>query len=270
MVTNQLSAQINLHDKTIPTSAYIKELIKNLPQENQLKFDTSSVDLSAKLSIAVYIIRDIKGDLNVNLLELSQSINVANNYFKCIGLNFSINTIQIVDDYNYSGLSLDKKPLELLTKHSVDKMINLYLVDSISVGMVSSYGYTYFPIDTLDNYIFLDKNYLNGIYLTSMLGHYFGLLSTHDTTGGQEMVNESNCSEKGDLICDTYADPGMFSFVDNQCLYTGTVRDLSGDYYIPSVANIMSDSPGICKCVFSKQQYRRMYFYYKKFRQYLR
>jgi hypothetical protein len=270
MKIDQLSAQAQLPDRTIPTSAYIDELIKNLPRENQLPYDTSSADLSAKLSIAVFIVKDNKGSVNVYLSELSQSINIANTYFKHIGISFSILSIQNIDDYNYSYLSLDVRPVELLTKHSIEKTINLYLVDSISVGSVSSYGYTYYPIDTLDNYIFLRKNFLNGIYLASMLGHFFGLLSTHDTTGGIELVNESNCSKKGDLICDTYADPNILGLVNSGCLYKGRKIDPNGEYYIPSVANIMSNSPVSCRCVFSKQQYRRMYFYYKKFRQYLR
>jgi hypothetical protein len=270
MEIDPLSAQVQLPDRTIPTLEYIDELIKNLPQENNLQFDTSSVDLSAKLSIAVYIVRDNKGQVNINLPELAQSISFANTCFKHIGLSFSVLSIQYVDDYNYSYLSLDKKPVELFKKHSVDKTINLYLVDSISIDSLSSFGFTYFPIDTQDNYIFLRKNFLKDIYLTCMLGHFFGLLSTHDITGGLELVDESNCSTKGDLICDTYADPNIFGLVNNQCLFKGTKIDPQGEYYVPSVANFMSNSPWSCRCVFSKQQYRRMFFYYKKFRQYLR
>jgi hypothetical protein len=122
----------------------------------------------------------------------------------------------------------------------------------------------------MNNYIFLNKKFFSGNYLSCMIGHFFGLLSTHEKTGGIEFVDESNCSTKGDLICDTYADPDLLNMVDKKCLYFGVFRDPKSIYFIPSVANIMSNSPGKCRCLFTKQQYRRMYFYYKKYRQYLR
>jgi len=93
MEIDQLSGQVLMPDNTMPTTAYIDELIKNLPQENQLQFDTSGVDVSAKLSIAVYIVRDSSGKLNVNLPEIARSINTANTYFKHIGISFSILSI---------------------------------------------------------------------------------------------------------------------------------------------------------------------------------
>jgi hypothetical protein len=259
-----------LPDATFATPGYAFELVKNLPQENSLKFDTSSIDLSVKLSIAIYIVRDNNGNLNVDTTLISSIISNLNNYFKPIGVSFKVTSVAKVDDYNYSYFSLYNIPKELLTKHSVINTINLYLVDSISKDSISYYGFTYFPNDTLHNYIFLQKNFFESNYVACMLGHFFGLLSTHEKVLGLEYVNEINCSTKGDLICDTYADPDIFGLVSDTCLYIGQLKDPNNKYYVPSVVNLMSNSPGHCRCLFTFQQYKRMYFYYKKFRQYLR
>jgi hypothetical protein len=137
------------------------------------------------------------------------------------------------------------------------------------MGSDKIYGFTYFPDIADSNFIYLDKNYANGNSLTTMLGHFMGLLSTHETAGGRELANENNCATSGDFICDTYADPDLFNEVIDSCQYIGTMRDDNGQYYVPSVANIMSNSPDHCKCILTPLQYRRVYYYYHKYRQYL-
>ena len=102
-----------------------------------------------------------------------------------------------------------------------------------------------------------------------MLGHFMGLLSTHETLGGKEYVNEANCASSGDFICDTYAYPDLYNMVIDSCKYIGTTRDDNGKYYVPSVANIMSNSLKNCKCILTPLQYRRIYYYFHKYRQYL-
>jgi hypothetical protein len=102
------------------------------------------------------------------------------------------------------------------------------------------------------------------------MGTFFGLLFTHETLGGAEYVSGSNCASTGDYICDTYADPRLMGLVDKYCHYQGTMRDSEGKFYIPSVANIMSESPDDCKCIFTDEQYRRMKYYLFNLRDYLR
>jgi hypothetical protein len=159
---------------------------------------------------------------------------------------------------------------EWLKTNSLDRTINLYLVESAKTDTVPCYGFTYFPNDTLRNFIFLDKNFISGNYLITLMGHFFGLLSTHDTLGGYENANEDNCAESGDFLCDTWADPGLFGNVDTLCTYTGAMIDQNGQDYVPSVANLMSESNDSCKCVFTAQQYRRMIFCLEHYRGYLR
>jgi hypothetical protein len=229
----------------------------------------NTINVSANIPIRVHIVRNIKGLAGVTTSNIKASIVTANNYFKNAGLRFFIDSIDYVNDYNYSFITNNYLKKELLTKYTVTSKINLFLVDSIYTGSQRSYGFTYFPNEADSNYIYLDKNYTDGNSLSTMLGHFMGLLSTHETLGGRELANETNCSSSGDFICDTYADPDLFNAVIDSCKYIGSNRDDSGKYYVPSVANIMSNSLPICKCILTPLQYRRIYYYYHKYRQYL-
>ena len=159
---------------------------------------------------------------------------------------------------------------ELVKMNSTERTINLYLVESAKDDSVPCYGFTWFPDDSIRNYIFLDKDFIRGNYLVTLMGHFFGLLSTHDTLGGFENVSENNCAESGDFLCDTWADPNLFLMVDTLCKYTGALLDRFGQDYVPSVANLMSESCDRCKCIFTPQQYRRMLFCVQRYRYYLK
>jgi hypothetical protein len=111
---------------------------------------------------------------------------------------------------------------------------------------------------------------MNGKYILKLMGHFFGLLSTDETLSGKEWVNGNNCDTTGDLICDTYADPGLFNNITDSCTYELSKSDPLGDFYIPTAANYMSESLDKCKCIFTEQQLKRMSFYLRKYRGYLK
>jgi hypothetical protein len=265
-----LFAQELLPDGVTVTASFLDEIKTNYNLENAFPFELNSDTLSVKIPIRVHIVRSINGQTGVIPISVYNSVNNANNYFKNIGINFFIDSIHIIEDYNYAYIANNRNTDELLTKFALDNRINLFLVDSVKKNYFRSYGFTYFPDVVDSNYIFLDKNYIFGNSLVTLLGHFMGLLSTHEFSGGRELVNQINCSSSGDYICDTYADPDLFEQVGNSCKYMGSAKDYTGNYYVPSVANIMSDALDKCKCVFTPLQYRRMYYYYLKYRQYLK
>lgn len=266
----RLQAQTTLPDGVTATQSFINEIIKNYNDENSYPFDLEAIPISVGIPIRVHIIKNIKGLNGVNLTDVYQSITVANSYFKNIGIQFFVDSVNYVNDYNYAYITHNHLKTELLTRFAAVNRINLFLADSVIFGSTKSYGYTYFPDATDSNLIFLDKKYASGKYLTTLLGHFMGLLSTHETKGGSEVVSGKNCATSGDFICDTYADPDLYNQVDSTCTYTGTSMDSNGKYYVPSVANIMSNTTDNCKCIFTPLQYRRMYYYFLKYRQYLK
>lgn len=109
----------------------------------------------------------------------------------------------------------------------------------------------------------------NSTTVTHEVGHYLGLYHTDDdftdTLGRTELVDGSNCSASGDLICDTPASPPLDdSIVGSNCNYIGRLTDANGDLYTPDVLNFMityagKDNNGIaCRRSFSPQQIEKM------------
>jgi hypothetical protein len=261
-----LSAESQLPDGVIATQSFLDTIRLNLKLENSYSFDIKSVQSFARIPIRAHIIMNIDGTAGLTPQKIINNVSLANSYFRNAGLEFFIDSIDYVADYNYSYITYNKLRKELLIKHNVKSRINLFLADSVKIGPSFTYGFTYFPDVPDSNTIYIDKRYFTGNSLATMLGHFMGLLSTHETAGGRELSSERNCSESGDYICDTYADPDLFSQVLDSCKYIGSQRDDNSNYYIPSVANLMSNSPDKCRCIFTTQQYRRIQFYYKKYR----
>lgn len=265
----QFLASAQLPDGVSATQSFLNTIVSNYSAENSTSFDINTINTQANIPIRVHIIMNIKGLPGVTLGNIAGSLALANSFFKNAGIHFFIDSINYVKDYNYSYITFNKLRKELLTKYTARNRINLFLADSVKLGSDRCYGFTYFPDVADSNYIFLDKSYASGNSLTTMLGHFMGLLSTHETAGGRELASEKNCASSGDYICDTYADPNLFYQVADSCRYIGTMRDQSGRYYVPSVANIMADSPDECRCILTPLQYRRIYYYFHKYRQYL-
>jgi hypothetical protein len=256
-----------LPDGTKATQTYIDTIKKYYNKEDSTYFDTENVGLSARVPVRVHIIKNVKGKSGISESDINTSITTANSYLSNCGIKLYIDSVHYINDYNYSFITGNNNRTELLKLYAVSGKINLFLADSVYVEGERCYGYTYFPDATDSNYIFLDKEYISGKYLTTLIGHFMGLLSTHETLGDNELVSEKNCASSGDYICDTYADPNLYEQVDSTCQYTGSDKDSNGKYYVPTVANIMSESKDECKCIFTPLQYKRMYYYFIKFRQ---
>jgi hypothetical protein len=258
-------------DGTITPDKWVEEIKKNLNEEEKLLYNSASAYNTANLSIVAYIVNDFTGKANCNEIDINEGIDRLNQYFKTINVDFNLRAVQYVKDFNYGYIRSEGSTSELVKKHSADRTINLYLVESIKIDTSLCYGFTYYPSDTIRNYIFLNKYLLQGNYLITLMGHFFGLLSTHDTLGGFELVNEKNCDSAGDFLCDTWADPNLLLKVDTPtCVFKYELLDPNNEYYVPSVANLMSESVDRCKCIFTPHQYRRMLFCLKNYRYYLR
>ena len=214
--------------------------------------------------------RDEFGGLNFNTDDLTVCLGILNSFFEPIGLEFIQGNITNVPEYEYSIITHPDSTEELEIKYAVEDKINLFLVDSINLQGINCYGYTFFPTEPERNFIFLRKDHILDNYLVTLMGTFFGLLFTHETLGGSEYVSGTNCATAGDYICETHADPLLLGLVDENCLYQGSLIDPEGNFYVPSVANIMSESPDSCKCIFTNEQYRRMKYYLFNLRDYLR
>jgi hypothetical protein len=60
------------------------------------------------------------------------------------------------------------------------------------------------------------------------MGHFLGLLHTHEDSFGKENVDGTNCRTAGDLLCDTKADPGFIPAEPNTYTILGEATGVTG------------------------------------------
>lgn len=153
---------------------------------------------------------------------------------------------------NFNRLCVNFNP----TDYRLPYAINIYVRDiGNSAGYAGGYG---------SNYFHIDYAYATSSTLPHEMGHCLYLFHTHNEVGCPELVNGSNCNECGDYVCDTPADPKLYTnryWVDSQngCAYTGTFTDANGSIYNPDTHNFMSYAPSSCRNRFTLSQGQRMY-----------
>lgn len=211
--------------------------------------------LGKTLSMTFWIVKDSSGQANVSPAAITQAVTDLNTYFSPICLSFSVCAINYIDDWNYDSLYFPSERDQMYTLYQTPKTINVYLTRVIATNpntTVAGLG----VLPPGDNAIWLTKGSLTGKTFPHETGHFFGLHHTFETSFGLELVDGSNCTTAGDLICDTPADPGGSNSAD--CQLSPYTQDANGDWYVPMIGNIMSYYDAACSCGFTTQQYNRM------------
>ena len=166
------------------------------------------------------------------------------------GIQFQLcGPMQVVEDYNlYSGINFGIAALN----YYEPGYLNLFFVFELGPNLG---GVAFGPMAFVSR--FGPRN-----TLAHEIGHCLGLMHTHDFLTEPELVNGSNCSTGGDMLCDTPADPGLYlpGLVEQPCTYVGTLTDANGDQYAPLLNNLMSYSPCLVDS-FTPQQGALMRFH---------
>ncbi len=209
----------------------------------------------------------------VNMTKLNQDIANLNLYFQAANLEFYFcGTVSTFDNATYYDFDSAEEPALIAAEPSVTNAFNLYLVNSVMDAGQPFAGYAYFPNNSLlSTFCVMDKDVLAGAANGTIVheyGHHFNLYHTFQSTeSGNSNVNaehvprsggNSNCTTKGDLLCDTEADPrGTVA----SCVYTGggnSQQDIFGNPYTPPINNIMSYYPDNCGGIFTAGQITRV------------
>ncbi len=233
--------------------------------EEQVQLETSFSDsvseiifLNKTIYLSAHIVKQENGDNGIDEGAINGAIYNLNQLFETIGLQFQLLKVNVIENYNYNELYYGIQDIQLTNISSINKTINLYFVDNLyDIDKAEVSAYTYMPAEKKDFVVF-EKTSFNYTVLAEQIGHFFNLYHTHETEFGKELANQSNCSNTGDLCCDTPADPNLSGLVSEKCSCLGSQKDSLNISYSPSVKNFMSFTEQTCKCYFSKEQYIRM------------
>ena len=216
--------------------------------------------IDKKFSIVAHIFKDSLGNNAASEAAINAAINGVNGYFDSICITFQVCEFQYHDNFTYTKHNSDEEWAEMQTLYHVKNRINIFYVDSIEVpeGVAGYAGLG--AINNLNSggIVIMGSGGV-GVHSHEM-GHYFGLEHTFMDSQTTELVNGSNSLTTADNIADTPADPYVFPnpMIDyvNGCRFISMLQDANGDYYDPTVGNIMSYYP--CRCSFTCQQYLKM------------
>jgi hypothetical protein len=234
---------------------------------------TSGLTEVQYIPIKAHILRKSDGTGGLSLADLNTALVQVNRHFQNIGLGLQLyfsglpNIINNTAYYDYNNT--DEQAL--CNVNSVSNAINVYFPNSVRFDSQNVGGYAYFPSTlSISNNLFVQAQVAtDNRTFAHELGHYFNLVHTFQNSNNtnnaeREYVTRNpmqgaNCTLKGDLVCDTPADPyGRDSVTIQGCTYTGTARDPKGQLYAPSLSNIMSYYPLSCGSDFTPGQSARM------------
>ncbi len=248
--------------------------------EAQMRYTLDVIDKMAAtrnagttaLPIRIHIIRMDDGTGGIDMEDVNIGLSYLNYYYKEIGAEFFIASVNYIDDTDwYDFDSADEATMT--AAHSTYDAINIYFANTVTSSGTAACGYAYYPSNLEGTLNILMRNSCTAAYengtLVHELGHFFDVAHTHNgTSNGNGHSNaenvartgaNANCSTKGDLLCDTEADPNGSN--DGSCNFVNdgnSTEDVHSETYTPDIDNIMSYYSDACGGVFTAGQYTRM------------
>lgn len=230
--------------------------------------------------VAVHFVVDPNSPDTISSDRLDNQFKQLNKAFFGADLRFTLSPKQIsrIEAPSLSDFNYPSEEDELFSNYKIPGIINVFCVQEITTDIDRDIwqGFTYHPEDSTvtpdqENVIVITfSGITEGNTLIHEFGHFFGLYHTHegyDNPAQAEHVSGQDCLTKGDLICDTPADPNLIHLVDASdptnchCDLEG-ITDPNGLSYRPLVENFMSYAPPICRKSFTTGQLNRMNYYH--------
>lgn len=210
--------------------------------------------------LTMHVVRRSDGTGGLPPERVAQALVDANDAWRVANIQFcQAGPIRYIDSDIYYDIT-GNETTALRNIDVVPGTINIWFVNSASYCGISSFTTSSQQGIVMNNSCTALPT--NRSTFPHEIGHYFDLYHTHETAFGTECVARTNCTTRGDLLCDTAADPTLStSNINASCLWVGTnTPPCGGDPpYAPDPRNYMSYSRKECRDVFSPGQRTRAY-----------
>ncbi len=248
------------------------QLIGQLTGLNNLSENLPCIDKEFSLRVIMTVDDSTRMPL-VSESDFDSIITKASSFFEPICVSFNVCDFEVIPNYSYNDLFTQKRVTQMGNVFGYPERINVFvsnIVNGPNCGFAVLGGF-----DTYRNariHIELSCADEPAAQLAKHMGTLFGLLDTN-YDGSNELVDGSNCSTTGDNLCSTPADP--YGYERNEisgewqkakpsslgqynigCEFVWETLDDNGEFYLPSMTNMMSQYP--CKCEFTFEQFQIM------------
>ena len=205
-------------------------------------------------------------------VEIDNILEKVSEYFQPICMSFSSCNYKVIENYSYNNLFDTLRVKEMGIVYGYPKRINLFFVNNV-VNADCGYSYLGGFSTRREAQIYVELSCTDepAEQIAQHMGRLLGLLNTNHE-GYTQLANSDNCLTTGDRLCSTPADPygytrdanNVWKTLENplsekyynDCEFIWEVVDDNGEYYTPSMTNMMSPYP--CKCHFTEEQFRIM------------
>ena len=227
-------------------------------QAKQISLRQSTSGNTIWLPVQLHIAQDLNQSTATSPFTVFQLMNMVNTNLEAANVQlYPCGPINYISDN--SVYTLFRGNRSILDNYHNTGLMNIYFVNDY-VGYCGEGDYP----GTGEKIIYSARcfGFSGGSVLTHLVGQYFSLYPTHGISANPaEFADGRNCATAGDEICDTPADPNLFTsgYNSNTCQYTGTAVDGDQQPYNPDPTNFMSYASGDCRDHFSPQQLTRLY-----------
>lgn len=191
------------------------------PQDDTSMFSRASSDAIC-INIFFHIIRNSDGTSSFTTPNLDEIVKKLNEFYSPHNILINKLGYDYIDNSEYLNIGDEIEARRLGRVNNRSNAINYYIVETL--WNIGSNYVTGTANSIPSNNLVIRRDRVLSSTSAHEVGHCLNLLHTHDTSRGVELINGSNCSVAGDLVCDTPAD-AMKGAVDG---------------YNPDLTNIMS------------------------------
>ncbi|PKG83709.1 hypothetical protein CXF85_09375 [Colwellia sp. 75C3] len=188
--------------------------------------------------------------------QLNQGIDQLNRDFKALNISFVLRDKIYLTNNDVAGIHDGK--WDTNNEEQVREFLRYGSLNVVVANLDGKNGHAYWNYEATDM-IEVEPEDLATSTISHEFGHNLGLLHTYQSIddGPITLLEGDGGWQYGDKVIDTAVDPGERSYY-NDCVYSASTVDSTGNAYHPDGFNIMGKGHNTCRNRFSAGQIKRI------------